>query len=274
MRILGLSYVAVALSLLPLVAAPVAAAQAPKAEVLIVGVEHLARHRDIYNNVYTNSPLSAERQAQITDIVTRLARFHPTKVLIEKSFRDQKKYADQYRRYLSGRFTLGADEVYQYGFRLAARSGNATIYSIDTWGPAVHDDSSPAGKRIDAYLETHLTGVEDPEFHALVAHDYYLEQHGTYLDELRYLNTDGAIQANASWYSILDGMGRNADNAGTSYVAQWYTRNCYIFSNVLRVIRPGDRVVLFMGQGHKYLLREFVRLNPGLVYIDPLEYLK
>lgn len=184
------------------------------------------------------------------------------------------KYPDEYRRYLAGRFTLGANEIYQYGFKLAARSGNTTIYPIDTWGPSIYDDNSPSGKRIDAYLRAHFNSVKDPEFDAYESRDDHLELHGTYLDDLRYLNTDGSIEANASWYSIFAGMGRDADNAGATYVAQWYTRNCFIFSNILSVIHPGDRVVLFMGQGHEYLLREFVRLNPTLIDVNPLQYLK
>ena len=92
--------------------------------------------------------------------------------------------------------------------------------------------------------------------------------------ELRYLNTDGAIEAIAPWYSIFVGMGRNADNAGATYVAQWYSRNCFIFSNIVSVVRPGDRVVLFMGQGHEYLLRELIRLDPTLIGLKPLQYLK
>ena len=91
---------------------------------------------------------------------------------------------------------------------------------------------------------------------------------------LRYINTDAAIRANASVYSVLVGMGREADDAGSAYVSQWYTRNCYIFSNILSVIRPGDRVVVIIGQGHEYLLREFVQLNPNLVLVDSLNYLK
>ncbi len=63
-------------------------------------------------------------------------------------------------------------------------------------------------------------------------------------------------------------------NAGSAYVAQWYTRNCYIFSNILSVIQPGDRAVVIMGQGHEYLLREFVQLNPDLVFVDSLNYLR
>ena len=53
-----------------------------------------------------------------------------------------------------------------------------------------------------------------------------------------------------------------------------YVRTCFIFSNLSSVIRPGDRVVVLMGQGHVFLLRQFVRLNPNPVNVDPLRYLK
>lgn len=261
--------------LLAFVATPAGAAPAPapKAQIMIVGVAHLASRRDVHNSVYTDSPLSPRRQQQIADVVAHLARFHPTKVLVEAAFGDP-KYPDEYRRYLAGRFTLGANEIYQYGFKLAARSGNTTIYPIDTWGPSIYDDNSSSGKRIDGYLRAHFNSVKDSRFDAYTSRDDDLELHGTYLDDLQYLNTDEAIEANASWYSAFAGMGRNADDAGATYVAQWYTRNCFIFSNVLSVIRPGDRVVLFMGQGHEYLLREFVRLNPTLINVNALKYLK
>jgi hypothetical protein len=41
-----------------------------------------------------------------------------------------------------------------------------------------------------------------------------LQLHGTYVDELRYLDSQSAILANASWSSIFDGIRRQADNAG------------------------------------------------------------
>lgn len=255
------------------VAAPVSAAPAPRAQIMIVGVAHLVARNDIHNTVFTDSPLSPKRQAQIADIVAHLARFHPTKVLVEATFGDP-KFPNEYRRYLAGRFTLGSNEIYQYGFKLAARSGNTTIYPIDTFGLSIYDDNSRSGKRIDAYLQAHFTSVKDPRFDAMERRDNDLQLHGTYLDELRYLNTDASIEANASWYSIFVGLGRNADNAGATYVAQWYTRNCFVFSNILSVVRPGDRVVLLMGQGHEYLLREFAHLNPNVISVNPEKYLK
>ncbi len=57
-----------------------------------------------------------------------------------------KEYPERYRLYRDGQFKLGADEVYQFGFKLAARSGNDTIYPIDTFGPTLIDDNTAKRK--------------------------------------------------------------------------------------------------------------------------------
>ncbi len=244
---------------------------APTATVMVLGVAHLVARRDVHNSVFEDSPLSPKRQAQIAAVVERLARFHPTKVLIEGSFGDP-VYAERYRQYLAGQFKLPANEIYQFGFKLAARAGDGTIYPIDADGPGL-DDTTPSGKRILAFLKAHFTDVPDPVHDAYIARSDQIERDGTYLDLLRYLNTDAAIRANASWYSVMAGMGRDADDAGAVYVASWYARNVDIFSNIASVVRPGDRVVVMMGQGHEYLLREFVRLDPRMTYVNALDYL-
>ncbi len=173
---------------------------------------------------------------------------------------------------MAGRYVLPAGEDYQFGFRLA-KEAHATVAPVDTWGPELIDDATAQGKRIDAYLRANLAHVATPRADAFTAKSAELEKTASYLDLLRYLNTDEAIRANASWYSVVDGMGRADDNAGTSYVAQWYVRNCYIFANILHVLQPDDRVVVVFGQGHAYLLREFARLNPDITSVDPLQYL-
>ena len=249
------------------------AARTRSTKVMILGVVHLEAKNDVHNNVFQDSPLSPKRQEQIAAIIHRLSRFHPTKVLIEAPM-DEPEYAERYQQFLAGMYALPANEIYQLGFKLAAQSKNSAIYSIDTDGPPLIQGGSPAEKRREEFLNTHMASISTPAFKALLARSSTLQQTGTYLDLLRYLNTDAAISANASWYSVLDGIGREADHAGSAYVAQWYTRNCYIFSNILSVIQPGDRAVVIIGQGHEYLLREFTRLNPNLVYVDPLDYLK
>lgn len=267
-----------ALGLVALIGASVKAVQSRKAartrttKVMLLGVAHLEAKNDVHNNVFEDSPLSPKRQGQIEDIIRRLSRFRPTKVLVEAPM-DDPKLAERYRQFLAGQYTLPVNETYQFGFKLAARGKNSTIYPVDTYGPALIEDSA-AEQRHSEFLQAHFADVSTPAFAELLARSHALERGGTYLELLRYLNTDDAIRANASLYSVLDGMGREADHAGSAYVAQWYTRNCYIFSNILSVIQPGDRAIVIMGQGHEYLLREFVQLNPNLVFVDSLNYLK
>ncbi len=193
-------------------------------------------------------------------------------MLVEASATDEAIVA-RYQSYLTGNFVLPANEVYQFGFRLAKAAGNSSIYPIDTWGPSLVDDKTPLGQRVDNYLEASLPKVQDPTTGEFLQRQGEIEQAGTYLDLLRYLNTTAAIEANASWYSVAAGIGKTNDNAGAEYVTQWYTRNVYIFSNILNVVGPSDRAVVLMGQGHAYLLRDLVRLNPKLTFVDPLDYL-
>ena len=248
-------------------------AGADKPQIMIVGVAHLVAKHDLHNSTFADSPLSAERQEQIRDIIARLARFQPTKVLVEEPFGDS-IWNQRYEQYRAGKFALQANEVYQFGFRLAAACNNPAIYPIDTFGPTLIDDDSPDAKRIDAYLTAHFASLPSAPFNAFIARQDVLERTGTYLDVLRYLNSDDAVEANASFYAVLAGEGQSSANAGAANTAQWYTRNTYIYSNIMNIIQPGDRVAVIMGQGHKYLLRQFVKLNPNVTYIDTLEYLR
>ena len=267
-----------ALGLLTLTGVLVKAAQSrkakrgPTAKVMLLGVAHLDSKNDVHNSVFEDSPLSPKRQEQIADIIQRLSKFHPTKVLVEAPM-DNPKIAERYQQFLAGQFMLPANEIYQFGFKLAAHAKNSAIYPVDTHGPTLIEEGSARDKSHTEFLQAHFAEVSTPAFAELLARANALERTGTYLELLRCLNTDAVIRASASWYSVLVGMGRDAEGAGSAYVAQWFTRNCYIFSNILSVIHPGDRVVVIIGQGHEYLLREFTRLNPNLVDVDPLSYL-
>lgn len=255
--------------------ARIARADQARAQVMVVGVAHLVAKNDLHNSAFSDDPLGPQRQAQIADVIARLARFAPTKVLIEADATSP-VYDQRYKAYRAGRFELGANEIYQFGFRLAAAANNSAIYPIDAEGPTIIDDKTPVGRKMIDFLvaASKADRGQSPPFDGFLDRQAAIERTGTYLDLLQYLNTDAAIRANASSYSVLAGMGRDANSAGAAYVAQWYGRNCYIFANIVNVTSPGDRVVVFIGQGHSYLLREFVRLNPHLQDIDPLAYLK
>ncbi len=253
--------------------APAHAAEKP--QIMIVGVAHLESKRDVHNSTFKDDILGQKMQSRIADVIDRIAKFHPNKVMIEGSF-ESPKLRGEYAHYLAGTFTLGANENYQYGFRLAKLAGNDMIYPIDDDGPNIVDDNSPEGKAINKVLESQIPLVEkqDPEFGELIAKGNALESAGDILGLLQYLNSDEAIRANASWYAFVDRIGQDVHHAGAAYVGSWYARNAYIFSNIMQETQPGDRVVLFIGQGHEYLLRDFVLLSSDVQYVNALDYLK
>lgn len=240
--------------------------------VMIVGLSHFASHEDLHNSKL-GDVMSPEHQREIEEVIRSLARFHPTRVMIEQPYGD-KNIIEQYQRYLHGQFTLGTNEVYQLGFRLAAVSGNRSIYPIDT-----NTDFPFDFDRVKASAKQHgQTGVlSAAEAHVapLIRRSNALEQRGAIGALLHYLNTPAALDANASWYMYVDRVGAGKDYAGADLVAYWYARNLHIYANVVRSIdSPDDRVVILVGAGHAPQLREYVRLSPDLRLVDPEPYLK
>ena len=173
-------------ALLALLGTSVRAAQIRKntqhttAKVIILGVAHLEAKNDVHNSVFEDSPLSPKRQKQVADIISRLSKFHPTKVLIEAPMGDP-KYAERYQQFLAGRYSLPANEIYQFGFKLAARSKNSTVYPIDTYGPTLVEEDSPTDKRHTEFLKAHFAQVSTPAFKEVLARSNALERSGSYL---------------------------------------------------------------------------------------------
>src|ERR671927_221628 len=80
---------------------PNAAAPA-RAEVLVLGVYHMANPgRDIVN-MQADDVLAPKRQAEIAELIAVLEKFQPTKVAVEAGFDDAAAVAKRYADYLAG----------------------------------------------------------------------------------------------------------------------------------------------------------------------------
>lgn len=239
--------------------------------IMIVGLAHLVAHNDIHNSNF-DDPLSPKRQAQIIAAMDRLAPFHPTKVLVEGKYGDP-IWAERYQQYLNGTLTLGANEIYQFGFRLAAMAHDKSIYPIDTVQdfPFDFDGVTAAAKK---YGQTKILSDGDAsEAQRLQAEDSLVKS-GTILQLLAYLNRPDIIDNNVPWYMYIDRIGADKDYPGADLVSSWYARNLHMFANIIRIIdSPDDRVVIFVGAGHINQLRDYVRHSPDLQLVDPELYL-
>ena len=77
---------------------------------------------------------TAENQAYLEALTQRLQGFKPTRVLLEYSPENDALINERYREYLAGNYELGANEIYQLGFRIAKLAGHERVYSFDYRG--------------------------------------------------------------------------------------------------------------------------------------------
>ena len=117
--------------------------QSPKAELLFLGVFHFAdAGLDGYKPRFSIDFNSPERHRQVEEVVDRLAQFRPTKIAVEWPVKDQPRADSLYRAYVAGTYTLGTNEVYQLGFRLAKKLHHERVYLIDAPGRSYLTDES------------------------------------------------------------------------------------------------------------------------------------
>ena len=69
-------------------------------------------------------------------------------------------------------------------------------------------------------------------------------------------------------------IGGGTDWVGADLNAAWYLRNAKIHAKLMKLVKPGDRIVVLYGAGHNYWLRDLVRTTPGLVLVEPRSYLR
>lgn len=245
----------------------------PTAQVMILGVFHFHNPNADYVKFEGINVLAPERQQEILQIVDQLAAYEPTRIALEKPI-GQGDYADtlraHYQRYRQGDFELTSNETHQLGFRLAHRFDHPTLYPVDY----------RKGMDISAVMQ--YAAEHDPELATWFQRA--MEEMGPAMDRMQQENTIGAT---LRWmnepemlnlaqvpYMKMAEVGAGDTYIGAEVVADWYDRNLRIFSNLVKVAEPGERVLLIIGQGHAPILRDLVRMHPQLELVEPLQYLK
>ena len=248
-----------------------AADTAQRIPIMIVGVTHLEAKNDLHNSPNIN-PLTPEHQREIKNLMQRLLAFKPTKVMIEQPYGDI-RIQERYHQYLAGKFSLGANEVYQYGFRLAALVHNPDIYPIDTSKdyPFDYPGVQASAKK---HSQTAVLDAAENSVASLIKRSDELISHGSLLDVLRYVNDPHVITQGNGWYLYVARVGGGDDYSGADLVSTWYARNVHIYANILRDTKPGDRVLVFIGAGHTPLLNWLVEQSPDLKLVDAEHYLR
>ena len=250
-------------------AQPQNAAPPAPIEVLVLGTYHMSnRGRDVVN-IHVDDVLQPKRQRELEQLATALERFHPTKVAVEtiSSAPDYiwKSPLD------SADLKTKNDEVFQIGERVALGAGLDKLYGVNSEADLDFDSVQKLDEKMTG--GTRLKAIFDEVQQS--AQQLEQKQHTlTVSQSLAGMNTPAAIKEAHDPYmrmlSIADGNNQPASRLD----AAWYERNLHIWSNLLQIAKPGDRIVLIFGQGHAFWLRSIVEQTPGFKLVDPVPYLQ
>lgn len=244
-----------------------AMALAPNPQVMVLGVYHMANPKLDLVKTELDDHLSPKRQSEIEDVVARLAKFRPTKILVEAM--PDGKANEQYRAYQEGKYELTVNEVDQIGMRLAKQRGLPDIYPVD-WRN---------GMEFDPVFE--FAKAHDPDFMQYVdatmanaAKDMNGLRDHTVRENLVSMNTREKLRGALEPYLRMARLNDGQTYPGAELAAGWYSRNLHIFGNLQRLAQPGDRILMIFGQSHVPLLRQFIESDGAMDLAEPNRYLK
>jgi hypothetical protein len=234
-----------------------------RALVAVVGAYHFVSKANLVN-MQVADPLSPARQAQIEELVNRLRAFRPTKVVLEQTS-GSRDLEQHYQDYLHDHWTLEASENYQIGFRLAKQLGLPRIYLIQVDADLDFDVVDSYAK---AHNQTYLLDANRQIAERLTRRATEIQSKGTVLDVYRYFNSEATIRLSNSAYTYLCRIGDDDNFVGADLVSGWHQRNLRMFAKLSRLAVPGERILVLYGQGHAYLLRDFIREAPDMKLVD------
>ena len=256
-----------------------------KPTVLLLGVFHFAGEQ-VDTNTTPNSlrvdMLSAERQKQTEDLVNSLAKFRPTKIVIEASPKYKARYDSLYQAYLNGKLsgspTFMASETVQLAFRLAKKTGLQNFYPVDAQAFRFQLSKADSALTFEKYKNQNDSSylywekIYDQEN----AYDDTLAYRSTLKQYLSYLN-DPAIQAksNGRWL-VTTKRGTNLEPIGADgFITRYFNRNVRIYSNIQRIVESREeRILVIYGATHLYFLKTLFQASPEFKLEDIGKYLK
>ncbi len=241
-----------------------------RAEVLLVGTFHMANPGADLANVRVDDVLAPHRQQELDAVVRGLARFQPTKVVVEHPW-DDTELADAFDRFVVDGGSGSRSETHQLGFRLARSCGHPTVHGVDVmdgfYDPAIEQLTADPEHR--ARWDALVASAE-----AFTARIGAALASGTIGAVLALLNTPEERAAMLRPYleSLLP-LASPPSWPGPDMAANWYRRNFRIAANLLALAEEGDRIVVIYGAGHIPVLEHVLRSIQSYRVVDPRPFL-
>ncbi len=241
-------------------------------EVMVLGTFHLANPGLDRHNMKVDNVLVPEKQAELEDLADRLAKFRPTKIMVEARAEAPKFVSAKYSSLTSEALAQNPDERVQIAFRLAQKLRLQAIHGIDLDGNFPY---GPVQEFAQAHGQEALLARLSDDVERNIAEAEAAQKNLPLRLQLARLNEPARLRAEHTqfYYAVLP-LGDGKDEPGAALNTGWYERNAKIFARLTHVAQPGDRVLVVYGAGHLFWLRHFVENTPGYALVEANDYLR
>ena len=238
-----------------------------KSHVMVLGTFH-----------FNQSVLSEKNQQSIDQLLSVLRTYQPTKIVVEWELHKTASTNVEYKKYINDQFDLNtrANEVYQLGFKLAKLLGHDQIYLFDDQTPYLGSltsfmDEKPSFS-FDLFLE--YAQKQDVGFYdkhkEILTHHFQVNQ--KLLEQLpiaqriALMNSPQHQDINAQRMHMFEmRIGIQKNWVGPDWLGRWYRRNIRMLSNVLKMAEQNDKILIIVGDNHKWLLDDLIQNTPDFI---------
>ena len=241
-----------------------------QSKIMVVGTFHFQGNKEILN---------LENQENINKLIKVLSEFNPTKIVLEWEPSKLAETNKEYRSFKTGTFDISnkTNEVYQLGFRMAKIMKHDSIYLFDNQTEFIGSLDNFSFTSFSEYARQNDNGFYNKHEKTLIKtfdqNQKTLKKHNLY-DRIAIMNSPAAQTINSTrmhMYEIRVGIQKNW--LGPDWVSRWYQRNIRMTSNILKLAKKDDRILIFVGDNHKWILDMLFEKTPDLDVISSWEYL-
>ncbi len=251
----------------------------PKIQVVLLGMYHLNNPGLDVAKVKVDDVLAEKRQGEIRRVVDALKAYAPEQIFTEYGTRQQTRLDSLYRVYMAGGRRDKRGELDQIVFRLAGQLAGqlglkpGQIFGVDDNGDFPYDSlmkvASGAGQQALLAEMTQSIKTYTNWF------DTYLRDH-TIGEVILALNTPEQYRLQLGSYSDICSRVGGIDNSVGAYLtAEWYKRNIYAHSHMLKRITPGTkRILVVFGAAHAAMFDHLFGLSDQFAIVPLTQVLK
>lgn len=240
-----------------------------KTEILLIGTFHFNNPGLDLAKTNAFDILSEKSQLELDEIAQKITAFNPTKIFVERNYKQQKDLDSLYNLYKIGKLEGDyKDEIVQLAFRVGKLNKNPQMDAID-----YNAIDFPFDKVMEIMKKRNQTTLNDDIMNTVkkVSQDFNdkLKNNISLTDMLLYHNSKEFRKMDTQVYDQILTAGNDTDFEGANLVAKWNNRNLFMYSLIKKKTTTKDeRVMVLLGASHITNIKKILSNNENWKVVE------